>query len=142
MSVRTGIRDVIDAATRTLADAGIDSARVDAELLAAHAAGVDRGRLAFLDPSDDFTARYGELVEARSNRVPLQHLTGSAPFGPVSLTVGPGVFIPRPETEALLEWAMKVVAAQPHPCIVDLCTGSGALAVAHILSTFLFWGWR
>ncbi len=130
MSVGTGIRDVIEAATRTLAHAGIDSARVDAELLAAHAAGIDRGRLAMLDPSDDFIARYDDLVEARSRRIPLQHLTGSAPFGAESLTVGPGVFIPRPETEALLEWAMKAVGAQSHPRIIDLCTGSGALAVA------------
>ena len=69
------------------------------------------------------------MVTARSQRVPLQHLTGRAAFGPVTLRVGPGVFIPRPETEALLEWA----CAQPlpaRPLIVDLCTGSGALALA------------
>jgi release factor glutamine methyltransferase len=128
--VRNLVREKIDAATLALADAGIDSARIDAELLAAHAAGVDRGRLALLDPPDDFSRRYDELVEARSRRVPLQHLTGTAPFGPLMLHVGPGVFIPRPETESLLEWAMKSIGTQQHPTIVDLCTGTGALAVA------------
>jgi release factor glutamine methyltransferase len=73
------------------------------------------------------------MVGARSRRVPLQHLVGSAAFGPLILHVGPGVFIPRPETEAILDWAMTSLgsAALPtEPLIVDLCTGSGALAVA------------
>jgi len=59
----------------------------------------------------------------------LQHITGHAPFGPVVLEVGPGVFVPRPETESLLEWAYAQ-ELPPAPTIVDLCTGSGALAVA------------
>jgi release factor glutamine methyltransferase len=124
------LRRAIDSATALLADAGIDSARCDAEQLAAHLAGVDRGRLALLDsPGDEFFERYRAVVAMRSHRVPLQHVTGTVAFGPVQLQVGPGVFIPRPETESLLEW----VAAQhlpAQPVIVDLCTGSGALAVA------------
>lgn len=128
------IRDAIDSAAALFADAGIDSARYDAEELAAHAAGTDRGRLALLDPPDDeFFGRYRELVAARSSRIPLQHLIGTAAFGPVLLQVGPGVFIPRPETEALLDWVLKQAAAQPlgsDPVIVDACTGSGALAIA------------
>ncbi|KMO67092.1 Release factor glutamine methyltransferase [Mycolicibacterium chlorophenolicum] len=123
------MRQLIDAATDELAAAGIGSPRVDAELLAAHAAGTDRGRLSFTAPDDDFAERFGRLVARRAERIPLQHLTGTAAFGPVDLHVGPGVFVPRPETEALLEWAL----AQPLPpeaVIVDLCTGSGALAVA------------
>ena len=124
------LRQEIDTAARSLADAGIGSARLDAELLAAHVAGVDRGRLALLDaPDTDFTDRYRELVGARARRVPLQHLTGVAPFGQLLVHVGPGVFIPRPETEALLEWAMNQ-PLPPRPVIVDLCTGSGALALA------------
>jgi release factor glutamine methyltransferase len=78
---------------------------------------------------EDFADRYAELVAARARRIPLQHLIGTAAFGPVTLHVGPGVFVPRPETEALLEWAR----GQPlprQPVVVDLCTGSGALAVA------------
>ncbi|MBV8965004.1 MAG: peptide chain release factor N(5)-glutamine methyltransferase, partial [Mycobacteriaceae bacterium] len=103
---------------------------IDAEELAAHAAGTSRGCLALLDSvDDDFITRYAELIDARAKRIPLQHLTGTAAFGPLSLDVGPGVFIPRPETEALFEWAL----AQNLPAesvIVDLCTGSGALAAA------------
>lgn len=126
----TLLRRAIDSATATLAEAGIDSARWDAEELAAHVTGTERGRLPLLEsPGDDFLGRYRDVVAARSRRVPLQHLTGTAAFGPVTLRVGPGVFVPRPETEALLAW----VTAQPlpvRPVIVDLCTGSGALAVA------------
>lgn len=126
------MRDAIDSAAALFADAGIDSARYDAEELAAHAAGTDRGRLALLGPPDDeFFGRYRELVAARSSRVPLQHLIGTAAFGPVTLQVGPGVFTPRPETEAMLEWALKQAEAQQLPAlIVDACTGSGALAIA------------
>ena len=126
----TPLREAIVAATATLAQAGIGSARIDAELLAAHLAGTDRGRLALLDtPDPGFFDRFAEAVAARARRTPLQHITGTAPFGPVHVTVGPGVFTPRPETEALLEWAL----AQPLPrdaVILDLCTGSGALAIA------------
>jgi release factor glutamine methyltransferase len=61
--------------------------------------------------------------------VPLQHLTGTAAFGPITVHVGAGVFIPRPETESLLEWAVAQPLS-PQPVIVDLCTGSGALALA------------
>ncbi|GJF12419.1 release factor glutamine methyltransferase [Mycolicibacterium cyprinidarum] len=123
------LHQVIDAATDALARAGVGSPRVDAELLAAHVAGTDRGRLALIEPGADFVEHYERLVARRAERVPLQHLTGTAAFGSVIVQVGPGVFIPRPETEALLEWAL----AQPlseQPVVVDLCTGSAALALA------------
>jgi release factor glutamine methyltransferase len=125
-----GLRSAIDSATVVLAEAGIDSARRDAEELAAHLSGTERGRLPLLDPpGDQFFQRYHDMIAVRSRRVPLQHITGTADFGPVTLRVGPGVFIPRPETEALLEWATtQRLPAQP--VIVDLCTGSGALALA------------
>lgn len=119
----------VDAAAAELASAGIDSARFDAEELAAHVTRTSRGTLRFHDADAATIAAYRDLVAARARRVPLQHLTGVAGFGPLLLSVGPGVFIPRPETEALLEWAM----AQPlssDALIVDLCTGSGALAIA------------
>jgi release factor glutamine methyltransferase len=126
----TVLRRAIDSAAALLAEAGIDSARCDAEQLAAHVAGTERGRLTLIESIDDeFFVRFHDVVAARSRRVPLQHLTGTAAFGPVVLHVGPGVFIPRPETEAILEWATaQRLAAEP--LIVDLCTGSGALAVA------------
>jgi release factor glutamine methyltransferase len=124
----TRLRQVIDAAAVALADAGVGSPRTDAELLAAHAAATDRGRLAFADTGPEFCERYDELVAQRAKRVPLQHLTGTAAFGPVTVHVGPGVFVPRPETESLLEWAVAQPLSQ-RPVIVDLCTGSGALAL-------------
>ncbi|WP_205874095.1 peptide chain release factor N(5)-glutamine methyltransferase [Mycobacterium camsae] len=123
------LRQAIDSATAQLAGAGIDSARWDAEQLAAHVAGTDRGRLRFVDPPDEFFGRFQEAVAARAQRVPLQHLTGTVGFGPVLLHVGAGVFIPRPETEAMFEWA-AAQSLPARPVIVDACTGSGALAVA------------
>ena len=126
---RHRLRQAIEAATTALGQAGIDSARNDAELLAAHVLGVERGRLSFTDVPEEFFGRYHDAVSTRARRIPLQHITGTAPFGPVRLEVGPGVFIPRPETEALLEWAL----AQDLPddaVIIDVCTGSGALGIA------------
>jgi release factor glutamine methyltransferase len=126
----TRLRSAIDSATTLLAGAGIDSARYDAEELAAHVAGTERGRLTLLDsPDDTFFDHYNAAVAARSRRVPLQHLTGIAAFGPLTLSVGPGVFIPRPETEAMLEWAVGQ-DLPANPVVVDVCTGSGALALA------------
>lgn len=125
----TRLRQVIDAAAVALAEAGVGSPRTDAELLAAHAAGIDRGRLAFTDAGPEFRDRFDGLVAQRAKRVPLQHLIGTAAFGPVTVQVGPGVFIPRPETESMLEWALAQPLSQ-NSVIVDLCTGSGALALA------------
>jgi len=126
----TRLRCAIDSATTLLADAGINSARHDAEELAAHLTGTERGRLALLDsPDDTFFDRYHAAIAARSRRVPLQYITGTAAFGPLRLFVGPGVFIPRPETEVMLEWA-TAQSLPKEPIIVDVCTGSGALAIA------------
>ncbi len=124
------LRRAVAEAAATLAGAGVASPRGDAEELAAYVVGTTRGRLSLIDElSDDFPDRFAELVTARARRIPLQHLIGTAAFGPVTLHVGPGVFVPRPETEALLEWAMRQRLGS-RPVIVDLCTGSGALAVA------------
>jgi release factor glutamine methyltransferase len=126
----TALRRAIDSAAELLAEAGIDSARCDAEQLAAHLAGTDRGRLTLIEaPGEEFFGRYRDVIAARSQRVPLQHLIGTVAFGPVLLHVGPGVFIPRPETEAILVWATAQHLAA-RPVVVDVCTGSGALAVA------------
>jgi release factor glutamine methyltransferase len=126
----TRLRGAIDSATTLLADAGIDSARYDAEELAAQLAGSERGRLSLIDsPDDTFFDRYHAAIAERSRRVPLQHITGTAAFGPLTLFVGPGVFIPRPETEVMLEWAIAQ-SLPTAPVIVDVCTGSGALGLA------------
>ncbi|KUI40480.1 protein-(glutamine-N5) methyltransferase, release factor-specific [Mycobacterium sp. IS-1590] len=125
----TTLSQTIDAAASVLAEAGVAAPRVDAEMLAAHVLGVERGRLRFAEAGPEFAERYDDLIAQRARRIPLQHLVGTAAFGPVDLHVGPGVFIPRPETEALLEWVLAQRLPDA-PVIVDLCTGSGALALA------------
>lgn len=121
------VRTVLARAVAVLEQSGVASPRADAELLAAHVLGVPRGRLALVDtfPAPAL-ARYQELVARRAERVPLQHLTGRAGFGELDLAVGPGVFIPRPETELLAQWAL----AQPAAVVVDLGSGAGALALS------------
>jgi release factor glutamine methyltransferase len=126
---RTPLAPELTAATAVLADAGVPSPRADAEQLAAHVLGVDRGRLALVDGiSDDQSERLHELVVRRANRVPLQHLVGTAPFRYLELAVGPGVFVPRPETELLAGWGVEHTG--PDAVVVDLCSGSGAIALA------------
>lgn len=118
-----------------LSEAGIENPSVDAELIAAHVLGESRGRIQALvimgyEPAHADAARILDLAEQRSSRVPLQHLTGRAPFRQIELRVGPGVFVPRPETELIAQIALDEIASTPHPVAVDLCTGSGAIALA------------
>lgn len=133
----SAVRALLSSAAATLADAGVASPQADAAFLLAHVAGVDRGRLALLDrvPAEQ-QAAYAELIRRRADREPLQHLTGHAAFRHVELAVGPGVFVPRPETELLAGWAIDearaVAAGGRTPVVVDLCTGSGAIARAMI----------
>jgi release factor glutamine methyltransferase len=118
-------------AARRLADAGVASPRVDAELLLAHVLGVTRtGLLTLGDVPADADRRFAGLLDQRASRVPLQHLTGRAPFRHLELAVGPGVFVPRPETEQLVEWALARLAGTPAPVVVDLGSGSGAIALS------------
>ncbi|WP_328409860.1 peptide chain release factor N(5)-glutamine methyltransferase [Nocardia sp. NBC_00403] len=131
---REPLRPVINEAVETLRAAGVHSPQADAEHLAAHVLGVERTRLA-LTPlvEPEKLAQYRALVAKRAERIPLQHLTGTAAMGEIDLAVGPGVFVPRPETELLFAWALGQLEKLPHdhtPIVVDLCTGSGALALA------------
>jgi release factor glutamine methyltransferase len=127
-------RAVLAGAERELAAAGVPSPRVDAELLAAHVLGIPRAQLALLGAGraveQDRLAEFRALIARRATRVPLQYLLGTAPMGPVDVVVGPGVFVPRLETELLLEWGLRALVGVPKPLVVDLCTGSGALAAA------------
>jgi len=126
-------RAALAEAERELAAAGVPSPRVDAELLAAHVLGVPRAQLALLGTGSaerDRLAEFRVLTARRATRVPLQHLLGTAPMGPVDVAVGPGVFVPRLETELLLEWGLRALTGVPKPLVVDLCAGSGALAAA------------
>ena len=127
----TSRREVLTAATRRLAEAGVASPEHDAAELLAHVLGTTRSGLLLVD--DVPTGRleeYDDLVARRAARHPLQHLLGVAHFRHVDLLVGPGVFVPRPETELLAGWAVERAEALERPVVVDLCTGSGAIAKA------------
>ncbi len=128
-------RGLVADATRRLADAGVASPASDAEELLAHVLGTTRSALVLVDAvAPDRAEAYAELVGRRAAREPLQHLTGVAGFRYVELAVGPGVFVPRPETELLAGWAVDAarvtLEAGRAPVVVDLCTGSGAIALA------------
>jgi len=130
-------REALAAATARLTAAGVDSPAYDAQVLLAHVLGVERSRLALVDDVPPPVAeRYDALVARRAGREPLQHLTGVAHFRHVELLVGPGVFVPRPETEVLAGWAIESARSaistgtSDEPVVVDLGTGSGAIARA------------
>ncbi len=123
------VRAELAAAAAGLAAAGVHSPRVEAELLLSHVLGVSRGRLPVIDTvSPEDAARLRQLAARRATGVPVQHLTGSAPFRRLELAVGPGVFIPRPETELLVELAAPWLT--PGATVVDLGAGSGAIALS------------
>lgn len=128
------MRDEIAA---TLASAGVPDSDVDAELLIGHVLGLSRGGVqarlvvgATIETED--ASALASLVARRARREPLQHLTGRAAFRSLELSVGPGVFVPRPETEGVAQLAIDALraAAEPEPIGVDLGTGSGAIALA------------
>jgi release factor glutamine methyltransferase len=127
------LREAIDHAHATLASAGVPSPRHDAEELAAFVIGCPRPRLHMVgDLSAGQRTVFSELVSRRASRVPLQHLTGSAPFRYLEIAVGPGVFVPRPETEVVAGWCVDALlgCGNTAPIVVDLCTGSGAIALS------------
>lgn len=116
-------------AASVLATAGVASPRVDAELLLAHLLGRSRSRLLLVDQlSEAESAAFAELIRRRASGEPVQYLTGLAPFRRLELAVGAGVFIPRPETELILELAAAELTAAS--VVLDLCAGSGAIALS------------
>lgn len=124
-------RALVREAIRRLAEAGVASPEHDATELLAHVLGITRGALVLVDDVPGASVeQYDALVARRASREPLQHLTGQASFRFVELEVGPGVFVPRPETELLAGWAVSQAAPLSAPVVVDLCTGSGAIAKA------------
>ncbi|HVX44825.1 MAG TPA: peptide chain release factor N(5)-glutamine methyltransferase [Mycobacteriales bacterium] len=119
----------LNEATETLRAAGVASPEHDTRALLAHVLGCSPSELLlYRDLSPAQTERYSELIGLRADRVPLQHLTGVAGFRRLELAVGPGVFVPRPETEAMVEWVLSQLG--PDSLVVDLCTGSGAIALS------------
>lgn len=123
-------RAELDKATAILTEAQVPSPRNDAELLMCHVTGLPRAMLG-MGRLDEVQRRgFFELVDARARRFPLQHLTGRTGFRYLDLEVGTGVFVPRPETEQLAGWAIDRAREVDHPVVVDLCTGSGAIALS------------
>ena len=130
------LSELLTRGSELLRQAGIESANVDAQLLAAHVLGISRGELqSKLFTDDDISSDVAEtitnLFQKRSERIPLQHLTGIAYFRNLELFVGPGVFVPRPETEVVAQFAIsELMKVSNEPIAVDLCTGSGAIAIS------------
>ncbi|WP_433160540.1 peptide chain release factor N(5)-glutamine methyltransferase [Kribbella sp. CA-247076] len=123
-----GVKVLLAEATARLRDAGVASPDVDAAELLAFVTGSSRLNLG--TPTPEQLRRYDELIQRRAAREPLQHLTGTAAFRYRELAVGPGVFVPRPETEVMVSWMLEKLAGVESPLVVDLCTGSGAIAGA------------
>lgn len=133
----TSLAELLRELHRDLEAAGVETPAADAELIVGHVLGESRGRvqaLALMGAEAEAAAAAAarDLAAQRASRVPLQHLTGRAPFRSLELSVGPGVFVPRPETETVAQLAIDALMAvpDPEPVALDLCTGSGAIALA------------
>ena len=123
---------MLEAGCRLLAAAGIDNARLDAEVLLAHACGTSRAALiaGAANANTDTTERFRVMIERRASREPLAYIIGRKEFFSLDFEVTPSVLIPRPETETLVEAALRFLATRPEPRILDIGTGSGAIAIA------------
>lgn len=133
----SSVADVVRDTARRFGAAGVPDPQVDAELLVAHVLDSSRGGVQAAAIRGDrmpppAVAALAPLVDRRCAREPLQHLTGLAPFRSLELAVGPGVFVPRPETEMVAQLAIDALrsVASESPIAVDLGTGSGAIALA------------
>lgn len=133
----SSVADVVRDTARRFGAAGVPDPQVDAELLVAHVLDSSRGGVQAAAIRGDrmpppAVAALAPLVDRRCAREPLQHLTGLAPFRSLELAVGPGVFVPRPETEMVAQLAIDALrsVASENPIAVDLGTGSGAIALA------------
>ncbi|HEX4272464.1 MAG TPA: peptide chain release factor N(5)-glutamine methyltransferase [Rhizomicrobium sp.] len=121
----------LDEATRALADAGIDNPRSEARLLFAHALGISRDQTLTATATPEQTTHFASLVARRAAHEPFAYITGRKEFWSLEFEVGPGVLVPRPDTETLIEEALRLVADRNAPLrIADLGTGSGAILIA------------
>ena len=129
------VSELLSESSSKLKEAGVTSAIVDTELLACYCLGISRSELAIMVATNqEFPTESIEPFESalarRVARQPLQHITGKAPFRHLELKVGPGVFTPRPETEQVVGFALERISNSASPLIVDLCAGSGAIAIS------------
>ena len=127
------LSELLDRGVAAFEAAEIESSRVDAELIVAFVLGLSRGELqtkVIMGESLEDTAAIEEFFARRAAREPLQHLTGEAYFRNLTLKVGKGVFVPRPETELLTQLALDAASAFESPTVIDLCAGSGAIGIA------------
>ena len=129
------VSEALELATDKFSAAGVLSPSVDAELLGCFILEATRSELTLLAITgesfpENRLADFLEAVKRREKREPIQHITGLAPFRHLELEVGPGVFIPRPETEQLVDLAIQKIESIQNPVIVDLCSGSGAISIA------------
>ncbi|MBN1504392.1 MAG: peptide chain release factor N(5)-glutamine methyltransferase [Candidatus Eisenbacteria bacterium] len=127
------ISQFLNTAVQKLRESGIESPRVDAEILLAFALGIRKDRLLIrLDHvlTQDELTRATALIEKRAGRVPLQHIVGTVEFMGKDFLVRPGVFIPRPETEFVVVEALKLLGHVTAPVVLDLCTASGVIGVS------------
>ncbi|HEX5384169.1 MAG TPA: peptide chain release factor N(5)-glutamine methyltransferase [Propionibacteriaceae bacterium] len=133
------VRPLLTQAASQLREVGVDSPEQEARQLLAYAVGIELARVPLLDSVDDDQASHFQtLINKRAHRIPLQHLTGRAHFRYLELEVGPGVFVPRPETEVMTGWAIEQLRPMVYavargesrhlPVVVELGTGSGAVA--------------
>ena len=133
MAKRRSIRDTLKGATRELEGAGVPDAPVEAERMLRHITGLKRHELYMerghrLEAED--VALLEDLLWRRKKREPLAYITGEVEFRGIHLTVTKDVLIPRPETELLVERALNFLEGLEKPVIMDLCTGSGCIAVS------------
>jgi len=130
-STRT-LQDVLRAATHRLTEAGFDSPRLDAEVLLRHLLDADRTGLFLRLPdsaSDEIRGALATLIARRLAGEPVAYIVGQREFMGLPFHVGPGVLVPRPETEILVEWALGWLDVHPHATVIDVGTGSGAIAL-------------
>ena len=133
------MRELLQNAIARLREAGVESAEYDARVLLAHACGVSLSDLNkalilddFKDFSPDYDSKYSDFISRRASREPLQHIIGCATFRYIDLIVGKGVFVPRPETEIVVEAGLDWLreSGVSKPTVVDLCAGSGAIGLS------------
>lgn len=130
------LRELVEGAVTVLDAAGVPSPRVDALALAEHVLGAPRLSWVTLpdSPPDGFVEQYAAAVARRAAREPLQHIVGHTVFRYLTLAVEAGVFVPRPETEVVAQVAIdeanRLLAAASTPVVVDLCCGTGAIALS------------